>query len=175
MFRSFILISECFKVYFSAKKIVFLNIQDSWLKKYEKKQQYADIYLLLNYSTCFGRPSFPSSGVHITVIAASGTDHTIWEACFADSMIRMIRNKTTKQQRELGVLLWVLFSQHKYYNTSIFVLFSHECSALILRSVCRYVACRRSGGCHATCRPAVRRMQDAATTKHPMHMCLWSR
>jgi len=26
-------------------------------------QQYADIYLLLNYSTCFGRPSRPSSGV----------------------------------------------------------------------------------------------------------------
>ena len=45
-------------------------------------QQYADIYLLLNYSTCFGRPSRPSSGVHKTVVAASGTDHTIWEASF---------------------------------------------------------------------------------------------
>jgi len=43
-------------------------------------QLYADIYLLLNYSTCFGRPSHPSSGVHKTVVAASGTDHTIWEA-----------------------------------------------------------------------------------------------
>jgi len=30
-------------------------------------QQYADIYLLLNYSTCFWRPSRPSSGVHKTV------------------------------------------------------------------------------------------------------------
>jgi len=45
-------------------------------------QQYADIYLLLNYSTCFGRPSRPSSGVHKTVVAASGTDHTIWDASF---------------------------------------------------------------------------------------------
>jgi hypothetical protein len=45
-------------------------------------QQYADIYLLLNYSTCFGRQSRPSSGVHKTVVAASGTDHTIWEASF---------------------------------------------------------------------------------------------
>ena len=45
-------------------------------------KQYADIYLLLNYSTCFGRPSRPSSGVHKTVVAASGTDHTIWEASF---------------------------------------------------------------------------------------------
>ena len=45
-------------------------------------QQYADIYLLLNYSTCFGLPSRPSSGVHKTVVATSGTDHTIWEASF---------------------------------------------------------------------------------------------
>jgi len=40
-------------------------------------QQYADIYLLLNYSTCFGRPSRPSSGVHKTIVAASGTDLTV--------------------------------------------------------------------------------------------------
>ena len=39
-------------------------------------QQYADIYLLLNYSTCFGRPSCPSSGVHKTVVAASGRVET---------------------------------------------------------------------------------------------------
>ena len=64
-------------------------------------QQYADIYLLLNYSTCFGRPSRPSPGVHKTVVAASGADHTVFlkrdkirtylvtfeEACFPDSMI----------------------------------------------------------------------------------------
>jgi len=42
-------------------------------------QQYEDIYSLLNYSTCFGRPS---SGVHKIVGAASGTDHTIWGASF---------------------------------------------------------------------------------------------
>jgi len=45
-------------------------------------QQYAGIYLLLNYSKCFGRPSRPSSGVHKTVAAASGTDRTIWGASF---------------------------------------------------------------------------------------------
>jgi len=45
-------------------------------------QQYADIYLLLSFFTCFGRPSRPSSGVHKTVVAASGTDHTIWGAIF---------------------------------------------------------------------------------------------
>ena len=45
-------------------------------------QQYADIYLLLNYCTCFGRPSRPSSGVHETVVAASGADYFICGASF---------------------------------------------------------------------------------------------
>jgi len=43
-------------------------------------QHYADIYLPPNYSTCFGFPSRPPSGVHKTVVAASGTDHTVWGA-----------------------------------------------------------------------------------------------
>jgi len=38
-------------------------------------QQYADIYLLQNYSTCF-ECQHPSSGVLKTVPAASGTGHT---------------------------------------------------------------------------------------------------
>jgi len=50
-------------------------------------QQYADIYLLLNYSICFGRPSLPSSGVHKTVVVASSTDHTMWVASSANSII----------------------------------------------------------------------------------------
>ena len=54
----------------------------SRLRKSNKMQQYADIYLRLNYSTCFGRPSRPSSGVHKTVVAAPGTDHTLWGASF---------------------------------------------------------------------------------------------
>ena len=58
----------------------------SRLNKSNKMQQYADIYLLLNYPTCFGRPSRPSSGVHKTVVAASGTDHTIWEASLCKFM-----------------------------------------------------------------------------------------
>jgi len=37
-------------------------------------QQYAGIYLLLNYSTCFGHPSLPSPEVHTTTVVASGTD-----------------------------------------------------------------------------------------------------
>jgi len=78
----------------------------SKFKKSNEIQQYTDIYLVLNYSTCFGRPSRPSSGVYKTVVAASGTGHTKWgvsllkrdqirshylvtfeEACSPDSMI----------------------------------------------------------------------------------------
>jgi len=45
-------------------------------------QQYAGIYLLQNYSACFGRPSHPSSGVPKTVTAASDTGHSIWVTTF---------------------------------------------------------------------------------------------
>ena len=40
-----------------------------------KMQEYAGVYLLQNYSTCFGCLSHPSAGVHQTVTAASGTGH----------------------------------------------------------------------------------------------------
>jgi len=56
--------------------------RNSRLKKSNKMQQHADIYIPLNYSTCFGRPSRPSSGAHKIVVAACGTGHTIWEASF---------------------------------------------------------------------------------------------
>ena len=45
-------------------------------------QQYAGIHLLKNYSTCFGCPSHPSSGVHKTVTAASGTGLSICATTF---------------------------------------------------------------------------------------------
>ena len=45
-------------------------------------QQYAGVYLLQNYSTCFGCLSHPSSGVHETVTAASGTDHSVRATTF---------------------------------------------------------------------------------------------
>jgi len=41
-------------------------------------QQHAGIYLMQIYSTCFGCPSHPSSGIHKTVTATSGTDHSIY-------------------------------------------------------------------------------------------------
>ena len=45
-------------------------------------QQYAGIHLLQNYSTRFGCPTHPSSGVHKTVTAASGTGYSIWATIF---------------------------------------------------------------------------------------------
>jgi len=73
-----ILLWKCFEDFHICSS-VYCN---SSLKKFNKMQQYADIYLLLNYSTCFGRPSRPSSRVHKTVVAGSGTDHTVWGASF---------------------------------------------------------------------------------------------
>jgi hypothetical protein len=42
----------------------------------------AGIYLLQNHSPCFGCPSHPSSGLHKTATAASGTCHSIWVTTF---------------------------------------------------------------------------------------------
>ena len=50
-------------------------LRDSVLIRSKKMQQYAGIYLLQVYSTCFERPSCPSSGAQKTVTAASGTGH----------------------------------------------------------------------------------------------------
>ena len=44
-----------------------------------KMQQYAGIYLLQNYSACFGCLSHPSSGVYKTVTAASGMGHITYQ------------------------------------------------------------------------------------------------
>jgi len=47
------------------------------LKESNEIQQYEHIYLLLNYCTCFGHPSRPSSGLHKTSVVASGK-YKIW-------------------------------------------------------------------------------------------------
>ena len=46
---------------------------NSLLIRSNKMQQFAGIYLVQNYSTCFGCPSYPSSGVHETVPEAAVT------------------------------------------------------------------------------------------------------
>jgi hypothetical protein len=51
--------------------------RDSSLIRTKEMQHYAGVYLLQNYSACFGCLSHPSSGVHQTVTAASGTGHSV--------------------------------------------------------------------------------------------------
>ena len=53
--------------------------RDSILVRSNEMQQYAGVYLLQNYSTCFGCLSHPPSGVHKTVTAASGTGHITFQ------------------------------------------------------------------------------------------------
>ena len=65
--------------------------RDSLLTRSNKMQQYADIYLLQVYSTCFGRPSRPSSGVSKTVTAASGTGYSKGAMTFLQRGIIMPR------------------------------------------------------------------------------------
>ena len=58
------------------KIIILIHIMCiSILIRSNKVLQYAGIYLLQNYSTCFGYLSHPSAGVHKNVTAASGTGH----------------------------------------------------------------------------------------------------
>ena len=78
-------------IYFSAKPeltmviVLHPSLQFLWnpkvcyrmLIRSNDMQHNAGVYLLQNYSTCFGCLSHPSSGVHQTVIAASGTGHSI--------------------------------------------------------------------------------------------------
>ena len=45
-------------------------------------QQYAGVYLLQNYPTCFRCLSHPSSGIHKNVTAASGTGHSVRATTF---------------------------------------------------------------------------------------------
>ena len=59
------------------KMLVFVMMMYDILISSNKMQQYAGIYLLQNHSTRFGCPLHPSSGVHQTVTAASGTGHSI--------------------------------------------------------------------------------------------------
>ena len=50
--------------------------RNSVLIRLKKMQQHVGIYILQDHSTCFGCPSYPSSGVHKIVTAASGTGHS---------------------------------------------------------------------------------------------------
>ena len=63
-------------------------------------QQYAGVYLLQNYSTCFGCISHPSSGIHQIVTAASGTGHI---TCQSNNLVAVTRDMTCT---EAAVTVW---------------------------------------------------------------------
>ena len=50
-------------------------------------QKFITAKLLYMFRASIARPSRPSSGVHKTAVAASGTDHIIWGATSLDNMI----------------------------------------------------------------------------------------
>jgi len=75
--------------------------RNSILIRSNKMQQYAGIYLLQNYSTCFGRQSHPSSGVHKTVTADSGTCHRIWATFIQRGLIIPRWRKVVAQIRDM--------------------------------------------------------------------------
>jgi hypothetical protein len=71
-----------------------------WIRS-NKMQQYAGIYLLQNHSICFGCPSHPSSGVHKTVTAASGTGRSTWVTTFLQRNLIKSRGRKVVTQ-----ILW---------------------------------------------------------------------
>ena len=54
----------------------------AYINNIQRDATYAGVYLLQNYSTCFGCLSHPSSGVHQTVTAASGAGHSVRATTF---------------------------------------------------------------------------------------------
>jgi len=67
--------------------------RDSLLIRSNKMQQYAGIYLLQVYSTCFMCTLHPSSGVHENVTAASGTG--LIRPCWR-KVVAMLRKTCTR-------------------------------------------------------------------------------
>ena len=58
------------------------ELKETILIRSNEMQQDAGVYLLQNYSICFGCLSHPSSGVHQTVTAASGTGYSVRATTF---------------------------------------------------------------------------------------------
>jgi len=72
-----------------------------YINKIQQDATDAGIYLLQNYSTCFGCLSHPSSGVNQTVTAASGTGHSIRAKTFCQrGRIR------ARWQKVVVLILW---------------------------------------------------------------------
>ena len=86
--------------------------RDSILIRSNELQHYACVYLLQNYSIYFGCLSHPSSGLHQTVTAASGTGHI---TCHSNNLppawpnyvtlVQVISRVRAKTFRQRGLIL----------------------------------------------------------------------
>ena len=74
LFTSQLFVRACVFYYWTYTEAILLRSKEM--------QQYEGVYLLQNYCTCFGCLSHPSSGVHQTVAAASGTAHSVRATTF---------------------------------------------------------------------------------------------
>ena len=99
---SFERISRC------VDSLLLSNFSVSWLLveyiliRSNEMQQCAGVYLLQNYSTCFGCLSHPSSGVHQNVTAASFTGHSVRATIFRQrSLIRPRWQKVVTLTRDV--------------------------------------------------------------------------
>jgi len=93
------MISRCYNIQQSARCFYIHGSvhRNSILIRSNKIQQYSGIYLLRNCSTSFGCTSHPSTGVHKTVNAASGTGHSIEAKTFLQrGLSRSRRRKIQK-------------------------------------------------------------------------------
>ena len=90
---------EVLVIYFNLIKVVgialgnilfyIIYFKDSILIRSNEMQQYAGVYVLKNYSTYFKCLSHPSSGVHQTVTAVSGTGHV---TCQSNNLLPALPN-----------------------------------------------------------------------------------
>ena len=86
---NYILLSKVYCLW-QVVKTPAINSNNPVLIRSNEMQQYTDVYLLKNYSTCFGCLSHPSSGVHQIVTAASYTVHI---TCRSNNLLPAWPNK----------------------------------------------------------------------------------
>ena len=98
----------------------FTNLPVDYINKIQRSATVCRyLFTAKSLSRCFGCPSQPSSGVHKTVTAASGTGHSIWATAFLQrGLIRpqleykILSCKTNKWILVKHILLHVANYQH---------------------------------------------------------------
>ena len=74
-------------------------------------QHYAVIYLLQNFSACFGFPPHPSSGVHKTVTVTCGLQVIISEQQPSSNVAKLGRNLATLEEGYCSDTRWFKYDR----------------------------------------------------------------